>query len=523
TTVLLYHCHAATYNNVSAGGGHHDEARANERAASQVRPPSQPFGITPRTSSTEAEPFRRRAPLLQSLRIVAQGLVQLDNGQRTTGDLSLSSMPSRRTARSSNARKTPSDRPKAPPVVLFFLVHLHRPPSAQSPLPRETIHATLAGRPVPKRRSGANAEDQVGGHDAKREHPTPRARQRGLRRCARPPAPCPPLGRALLLASVRRLSSPPASPPPPSPPHAHAHNSLSLPLSLSELGEKEKKKNKKRKNHSTFTTLYPHPASRVAPTPRRLTMAADAAATNADAPAAANKFVAAFTDPERAALKQLRDRLPLLTARLPPAEGEDQKNACGADAPAPPPPTPPPPQLWGVPLAADSTDPRLDVILIKFLRARSLHVDATAAMLAASLAWREKFCVDAILDERFPEDVFRNVGYLHKTDRDGRPVCFNAYGNLAPEVFADVDRFVRWRVQFMEKGIRQGVDFVNADSMVQVLHPTESAFGFVSSVAPSNFISSSSIATLALAFFPPFWIKMMARSLPRFFLIDRDI
>lgn len=63
-------------------------------------------------------------------------------------------------------------------------------------------------------------------------------------------------------------------------------------------------------------------------------------------------------------------------------------------------------------------------------------------MLIKTLKWREEFSADTILDEEFDEKVFDdNVGFLYKTDKDGRPVTYNFYGRLDQNVvFADVDR-----------------------------------------------------------------------------------
>ena len=56
-------------------------------------------------------------------------------------------------------------------------------------------------------------------------------------------------------------------------------------------------------------------------------------------------------------------------------------------------------------------------------------------------------------------------------DKDGRPVTYNLYseakGPKNAEVFGDVKRFIRWRVQLMERGIEL-LDFENIGDMVQV-------------------------------------------------------
>ncbi|KAI9248095.1 CRAL-TRIO domain-containing protein [Sporodiniella umbellata] len=124
--------------------------------------------------------------------------------------------------------------------------------------------------------------------------------------------------------------------------------------------------------------------------------------------------------------------------------------------------------LWNVPLDKESNDPRLDILLVKFLRARDHDLIKATKMLTDTLIWRKAFKADEILDERFDESLFSSVGYLHKTDREGRPVCYNFYGDLDQEkVFGDVEKFIRWRVQLMEKGV-QHIDFIHVDSMIQV-------------------------------------------------------
>ncbi|KAJ1801369.1 Non-classical phosphatidylinositol transfer protein (PITP) [Coemansia sp. RSA 2399] len=163
----------------------------------------------------------------------------------------------------------------------------------------------------------------------------------------------------------------------------------------------------------------------------------------------------AISDVEKAPLVKLREALP------------DIVKAAGEAATSPVSAT-----LWGVPLqptdASEQDDPRIDVILAKFLKARNNDLDQAREMLTNTLKWRAEFGVDALLDETFPEDVFGSVGYMHGTDKEGRPVTYNFYGNLDNKaVFGDLERFLRWRVQLHERGMR-AVDFVNTSDMVQV-------------------------------------------------------
>ncbi|KAI9243885.1 CRAL-TRIO domain-containing protein [Helicostylum pulchrum] len=165
-----------------------------------------------------------------------------------------------------------------------------------------------------------------------------------------------------------------------------------------------------------------------------------------------NKFVSQFTVTEAVAVKQLKDDLPHI---LTEAFGNSDVYT-----------------LWGVPLDKESNDERIDVVLVKFLRAsqsRELNIPIAKTMLIAMLKWRKEFSADTVLEEEFDTTVFNDtIGFLYRTDKEGRPVTYNFYGKLDQHVvFADVNKFIRWRVQLMEKGV-QHVDFVSIDSMVQV-------------------------------------------------------
>ncbi|CAM0955973.1 unnamed protein product [Alopecurus aequalis] len=122
--------------------------------------------------------------------------------------------------------------------------------------------------------------------------------------------------------------------------------------------------------------------------------------------------------------------------------------------------------IWDVPLNPPSdvpADERADVVLLKFLRARDFRVRDAHAMVLRCAAWRTEFRADAVLDEDLGfKDLEGIVAYMHGWDRDGHPVCYNAYGvfkdrDMYDRVFGDSDRlgrFLRWRVQIMERGVR---------------------------------------------------------------------
>uniref|UniRef100_A0A0D6R818 CRAL-TRIO domain-containing protein n=1 Tax=Araucaria cunninghamii TaxID=56994 RepID=A0A0D6R818_ARACU len=119
--------------------------------------------------------------------------------------------------------------------------------------------------------------------------------------------------------------------------------------------------------------------------------------------------------------------------------------------------------MWGVPLLPTKGDERTDVILLKFLRARDFRVNDAFIMLQNCVAWRKKFGADNLLDEDLAfDDNLESVAFMHCYDKEGHPVCYNAYGifcdkDLYQKIFGDdekLKKFLRWRVQVLEKGIK---------------------------------------------------------------------
>ncbi|GJY49481.1 cellular retinaldehyde binding/alpha-tocopherol transport [Tanacetum coccineum] len=118
--------------------------------------------------------------------------------------------------------------------------------------------------------------------------------------------------------------------------------------------------------------------------------------------------------------------------------------------------------IWGIPLLADE---RSDVVLLKFLRARDFKVKEAFAMLKSVVAWRKEFDIESLLNEDLGCEQ-EKVVYMHGTDKEGHPVCYNAYGEyqnkeLYNETFSSEEKrtkFLRWRIQFLEKSIRK-LDF----------------------------------------------------------------
>ncbi|XP_057971725.1 patellin-4-like [Malania oleifera] len=117
--------------------------------------------------------------------------------------------------------------------------------------------------------------------------------------------------------------------------------------------------------------------------------------------------------------------------------------------------------LWGVPLLPSKGTEGTDVILLKFLRAREFKVNEAFEMLKKTLQWRKDFKINSVLDEDLGADLVSS-GYMSGSDHEGHPVCYNVYGvfdneQLYKKAFGTDEqrlRFLRWRLQFMEKGIQ---------------------------------------------------------------------
>ncbi|KAA8547176.1 hypothetical protein F0562_003615 [Nyssa sinensis] len=127
--------------------------------------------------------------------------------------------------------------------------------------------------------------------------------------------------------------------------------------------------------------------------------------------------------------------------------------------------SPPPPEevlIWGIKLLEDE---KSDVILLKFLRARDFKVKDALTMIKNTVRWRKEFCIDELLEESLGDDL-EKVVFMHGYSKEGHPVCYNVYGQfqnkeLYQKTFSDEEKrlkFLRWRIQFLEKSIRK-LDF----------------------------------------------------------------
>ncbi|CAL9210222.1 unnamed protein product [Musa hybrid cultivar] len=166
---------------------------------------------------------------------------------------------------------------------------------------------------------------------------------------------------------------------------------------------------------------------------------------------------------------------PPAAEEVPPA-AEDSAKEPPEEDPAPAPAALPEEVfIWGIPLVGDD---KSDTILLKFLQARDFKVKDALAMLKDAVIWRKQFGIEALLEEDVGLPELDKVVYMHGVDKEGHPVCYNVYGEfhdkeLYEKTFGDADKrrkFLKWRIQYLEKGIREKLDFTpgGISSMVQV-------------------------------------------------------
>ncbi|KAK7303607.1 hypothetical protein RJT34_14517 [Clitoria ternatea] len=118
--------------------------------------------------------------------------------------------------------------------------------------------------------------------------------------------------------------------------------------------------------------------------------------------------------------------------------------------------------LWGVSLLPSKGAEGIDVVLLKFLRAREFKVNDAFEMLKKTLKWRKESRIDSVLDQDFDSDL-ASAAYMNGVDHEGHPVCYNIFGafeseDLYRKTFGTEEKrgeFLRWRCQLMEKGIQK--------------------------------------------------------------------
>jgi len=244
----------------------------------------------------------------------------------------------------------------------------------------------------------------------------------------------------------------------------------------------------------------PETAIAVNPTPPADAVETPVAAENQvhseapEQPEPQNGLTQKFTENEWKAVKEFRAELPAVF-----------KEAERTDAVT----------MWGITLSpTGSPDAKTSVLLVKFLRARNLSIPEAKTMLVNTLRWRDEMKIDEIMKEEFPKDIFGNLGHVYGKDKGGRPVTYNLYGGNSDlqSVFGDTKRFIRWRIQLMEKGV-QLLDFENIDQMVQV-HDYEGVG--MSSRTPESKAAAGEATNIFQSHYPELLYKKFFVNVPTF-------
>lgn len=107
--------------------------------------------------------------------------------------------------------------------------------------------------------------------------------------------------------------------------------------------------------------------------------------------------------------------------------------------------------IWGVDL--ETPGDRSDIILLKYLRAEELVLDKAAERITQTLIFRADCKIDDLTKAELP-DHFKGHDTIGGKDSAGRPVVISRFGGMdLPLVFGDVEAFVRYRAQVMERAI----------------------------------------------------------------------
>ncbi|KAL9251812.1 Patellin-4-like protein [Drosera capensis] len=185
--------------------------------------------------------------------------------------------------------------------------------------------------------------------------------------------------------------------------------------------------------------------------------------------------------------------------------------------------------LWGVPLLPSKGDEGTDIVLVKFLLAQDWKVDEAFEMIKRTLRWRRDERIDTILEEDLGRDDLEHVVFVNGSDREGHPVCYNVYGafrdkELCRKTFGNeegVKRFLRWRVQVMERSVR-GLRFgpAGVDSLLQITDLKNSPGPGIKELGPASEVAVSlfqqhypELIYKNIIINTPFWYYMFHRVL----------
>ncbi|KAL0332581.1 UNVERIFIED_CONTAM: Patellin-3 [Sesamum calycinum] len=114
--------------------------------------------------------------------------------------------------------------------------------------------------------------------------------------------------------------------------------------------------------------------------------------------------------------------------------------------------------IWGVKLMEDE---KTDTVLLKFLRSQYYMVKDAFTMIKNTIKWRKEFGIDDLVEEDLGSELERVV-FMHGHSKKGIPFATLCQDKeLYQKMFSDEEKrqkFLRWRIQFLEKSIRE-LDF----------------------------------------------------------------
>ncbi|KAK9466023.1 CRAL-TRIO domain-containing protein [Lipomyces arxii] len=118
--------------------------------------------------------------------------------------------------------------------------------------------------------------------------------------------------------------------------------------------------------------------------------------------------------------------------------------------------------------------PATDCLLIKYLVANKYAVPETRQQLLDTLKWRKSFKPLSAAFEETHDPKFEGLGFIteDKSKDNGEIITWNLYGQAAAKpdiVFGDLDKFLRWRVGVMERGL-QLLDFASSRTQISQVH-----------------------------------------------------
>ncbi|CAN0864782.1 PATL5 [Linum grandiflorum] len=178
--------------------------------------------------------------------------------------------------------------------------------------------------------------------------------------------------------------------------------------------------------------------------------------------------------------------------------------------------------IWGVTLQPDTNDDRTDAILRKFLRVNDFRVQDAFNMLSSTIQWRKDFRIEELLleDDADTNSVdFGRAFFTSGHDREGHPVCYTV-----PRAFEDIElynssfsdeakreRFLKWRILFMEKAVRK-LDF-RSDEISTMVHVIDMK-NFMGHDKTELVIAFSSVIQILSNHYPGFFKTQIVINMP---------